>query len=164
MPFRFYSPGATIFSLVFAGVMSLFSRPKKHYVIHSDPQLSEEKKNLSAMQKIVSEYEGYSAEVININVFGRRHVETFRLLSPGRTVELKMSKGEIKVYAFGEFIANLIPPVASNLPRLFKEQFQFHAYLGGRDRTFLYDDTYDSCSIIIFYKMEGVPPTKVNLI
>lgn len=164
MPFRFYSPGATIFSLVFAGVMSLFSSSRKRPVVHSSPQPSEAEKNVSAMQKLVSEYEGYTAEVIDINVFGRRRVETFRLLSPGRKVELRIKKGDIKVYAFGEFIAELITPVTSNLPRLFEENVNFDAYLGGRDSVFLYDDTYDSCSIIVFYKLDGVPPTQVNIV
>lgn len=115
------------------------------------------------MQKVISEYEDYTAEVISINVFGRKRVSTFRLLSPGRKVDLRMSKGDIKVFAYGQYIADLITPASSNLPRLFEENIHFDAYLGGRDMAFLSHDTYDSCSIIIFYKLEGIPPTKVNL-
>ncbi len=164
MPFRFFSPGATIFSLVFAGVMSLVFKTKKRKPTHiSNQPTSEEDANIAAMKVVLSEHEDCTAEVIDINVFGRRRVETFRLLSPGRRVELRMKKDEIKVFSFGEYIAELITPADSNLPRLFNEHIHFDAYLGGRDMTFLYSDTYDSCSIIIFYKIDGIPPTKVNL-
>lgn len=165
MPFRYFSPGAIFFTFVIAGVLSLISRPKKKYIRHiSQPPTTEEDANVSAMKRVISEYKDYTAEVIPINVFGRRRVETFRLLSPGRKVELRIKNGDIKVFAFGEYIAELITPVDSNVPKLFDEQIHFDAYLGGRDRTFLYDDTYDSCSIIIFYKLDGIPPTRVNLI
>lgn len=74
-----------------------------------------------------------------------------------------MIKGEIKVFSYGDYISDLFTTSDSNLPRLFKEQVSFDAYLGGRNRLFLEDDDYDSCSIIVFYKLDGVPPTKVNL-
>lgn len=166
MPFRNYSPGAGLFALVAAGVMSLFpSRIKKNhsYDTTADPEEEVRNQNLAAMKKIVAEHEDCTAEVIEINVFGRRKVNTFRLLSPGRKVELLMKKGDIKVFAYGEYIAELIPPAGSRLPQLFHENIPFDAYLGGRDLVFSDSDTYDLCSIIVFYKIEGIQPTEVNL-
>lgn len=165
MPFRIYSPLTDFLGFITVGILELFSRRRKRWETpeQSTPQPTEEEQNISAMQKVVAEYDGYSAEVFNISVFGRRRVETFRLLTPGKRVELKMKKGDIKVFAYGEYIAELIPPVGSNLERLFEEEVRFDAYLGGRDRVFLNSETYDSCSIIVFYKLDGVPPTKVNL-
>lgn len=119
--------------------------------------------DIAEMKKVVAEHNGWTAEVININVFGRRRVETFRLLSPGRKVELRMKNGDIKVFAYGEYISELIVSPDSSLPRLFNENITFDAYLGGRDQVFMYDNTYDSCAIIVFYKIDGIPPTEVNV-
>ena len=57
-----------------------------------------------------------------------------------------------------------IPDKRSNIYRLFDENIPYEAYLGGRDSAYLSDDDADFCSIIIFYKIDGIPPTKVNLI
>lgn len=164
----FFSPGSLLFTLIVVGVMSLFSRSKKRPAQYSSPKSSsplpaEAEANVDAMKKIVEKYDGYTAEVIEIRVFGRRRVDTFRLLSPGSKVDLRMKKGDIKVFVFGEYISELITPATSYLPRLFEEDIPFDAYLGGRDRAFLYDNTIDICSIIVFYKLDGVPPTQVNL-
>lgn len=170
MPFRYFSPGATIFSLVAAGVMSLFSRSKKSSSTASfspssttSYQSKVEEENVSAMQEIVSQHKDCTAEVIDINIFGRRRVETFRLLSIGQKIDIRMKKGDLKVFAYGEYIAELIPSAGSNLEQLFKEHIQVDAFLGGRNYT-LHDDTYDTASIILFYKLDGVPPTKVDLL
>jgi len=82
---------------------------------------SEEQANVLAMEKIVAQHEGYTAEVIHINVFGRKRVDDFRLLKPGHEIELRMGRGGIRVYAFGKFMADVLEPAESNLPRLFKE-------------------------------------------
>ena len=99
MPFRYYSPGVTIFVLVVACVLSLLSGSKKRHRVRPTRQTStpEEDENIAAMRKVVAEYADCTAEVIQINVFGRRRVRTFRLLSPGRKVELRIKKGDIKV-------------------------------------------------------------------
>ena len=165
MPFRYFTPGIQFISLAIAGVMSLISRPKKRGVRHiSHSPSTQEDENVFNVTKIITKHSDCTAEVIPINVFGRKKVETFRLLSPGREVDLIMKNGYIKVFAYGEFIADLITPETSLVPKLFQQGIHFDAYLGGRDRAFLYDDGYDSCSIIIFYKMDGIPPTKVNVI
>lgn len=124
----------------------------------------QERENISVMKKLVAQYEGYSAEVFDIWVDGRRKVETFRIFSPGRKVELKKSSNVIyRVLAFGKPVADIITPTSSNLPKLFDENIPFDAYLGGRDLDYIYNDEIDFASIIIFYKIAEVPPTKVIL-
>lgn len=88
------------------------------------------------MKKVVAEHQDCTAEVIGINIFGRRKAETFRLLSPGMEVELLMKKGDIKVFAYGEYIAELIPSEGCRLPQLFDVHIPFEAYLGGRSLIF----------------------------
>lgn len=164
MPFRNWTTEAAVFTLIAAGVLSLFTSKKRRTYSKPTKLSPSEDPYIAAMKKVVDEHNGWTAEVIKINVFGRRRVETFRLLSPGREIELRMKKGNIRVFAFGEYISELIVPPNSNLPRLFNEHISFDAYLGGREQVFMNDDTYDSCSIIVFYKLEGFPPTKVNLL
>lgn len=131
MPFRYYSPGATIFALVVVGVLSLLSGSKKRQreqPTRPEPT-PEEDANMVAMRKVVAEHEDCTAEVIKINVFGRRRVRTFRILSPGHKVELRMKKGDIKVFAYGEYVADLIPSPDSNLPRLLGGRFPLRLIL-----------------------------------
>ena len=126
----------------------------------------EEKSNVLAMEKVVAAHEGCSAEVFNISVLGRRKVETFRLLSLGCKIELRLKRGCsacVDVLAFGKYITDFIPDLGSNLPRLLKKKRQFDAYLGARNLAFSYNDTCDFCSVIILFKLDGVPSTHVNL-
>lgn len=123
-----------------------------------------ERENISVMKKLVAQYEGYSAEVFDISVFGRRNVETFRIFSPGRKLELKKSDNMFyDVLAYGKPVADIYTPAPSNLPKLFDKNIPFDAYLGGRNLDYIYNDEIDFASIIIFYKIGEVPPTKVIL-
>lgn len=136
------------------------SRPTSVKETHKE----EAQENIDEMTAVVNAHKGYTAEVINVNVFGKRAVETFRLLRPGRAVEIRRNrKGDLKVYAYGEHICELIPAADSNIPRLLDDGIPFEAYLGGRDMAMMYSDTIDFCSIIIFYRIDGIPPTTVNI-
>ncbi|GEM_PF-5944864 len=65
------------------------------------------------MKKLVAQYESYSAEVFDITVFGRRNVETFRIFSPGRKLELKKYTNVIyRVLAYGKPVADIITPAS----------------------------------------------------
>lgn len=146
-------------------------KPKKHLsasqadysLLDSCDSENDHKKkmNLVNVSRVVDQYKDYTAEVISINIFGKNKVEKFRLLNPGDKVELRYIHDEIKVYSFGRFIADLIPDASSRLREVMSKGIPYHSYLGGRDMALMNLDSYDSCSIIVFYKMEGVPPTKV---
>lgn len=115
------------------------------------------------MQQITRLHSDCTAEVLNFNVFGKRKVSTIRLIDPGDKIEVRCYKDEYKVFLYGEFMADLYPPKDSLIPRLFAEGVKFESYLGGRDMAMLYTDDIDFCSAIIFYKIPGIGPTKVNL-
>ena len=166
MPFRYYSPGTEIFALLVMGVLSFFFGRKKRRSVERAPEKKGrtlEEVNMAAVKKVVDAHADCTAEVIDLLVFGRRRLSSFRCVWPGSPVELRMIRGDIKLFALGEYVAHPIVPNSSNLPRLFEENIPFEAYLGGRDLAFMTDEEYDSCSIIVFYKLPGVPPTKVNL-
>lgn len=124
----------------------------------------------SEIEKVVRAHNGCTAEVFEIMAFGRTRVErTMYSMVLGDRVELRRHDGVIKIYGFYHgtdltFYINdlLMIPDTSLLPKLFDENIPFEAYLGGRD---VYCSSNDMIflSIIVFYHVEGIPPTKVNL-
>lgn len=124
----------------------------------------------SEVEKVVKAHSDCTAEIFEIMAFGRTRVErTMYSMTPGDRVELRRHDGVIKVYGFYHgtdltFYINdlLMIPATSLLPKLFDEDITFEAYLGGRD---VYSSSKDMAflSIIVFYHIEGISPTKVNL-
>lgn len=164
MPFRYYTLGTILFSFIAMGIMKLIPSSRKRAVTrNSECDSAALEANVNAMKRVVAEHEDFTAEVISFGIYSRRQVEIFRRVSPGERVELARKKGKINVYAFGEYIGELLIPADSNLLRLFDKKIPFEAYLGGRDRSLIYESNFDACSIIVFYKLDGVLPTKVNL-
>lgn len=132
---------------------------------HAESRFSDRKtENVRAVRSIVDEHKGFTAEVFSIGVCGRREVERIRRLNPGDKTEIRMRDGIPYVYSSGGWIAPVYSQDGSYLEKLLNEGIPFEAYLGGRDYTFLCDDGYDSCRIIIFYKIDGLPPTRVDLL
>ncbi|MFG6385471.1 MAG: hypothetical protein K1V80_03195 [Muribaculaceae bacterium] len=152
-----------IFSLVMC-IWHLYStRQKKKSQPPSgyDPLATTKSKNIASMQDVVDAHREYTAEVFSFYVSGIKRVKTFRLLNPGDELEIRAVGNKFKVFAFGEYMNDLIIPKSSHIPRLFKDKIPFETYLGGRDLDYIYNDEIDFASIIIFYKIDGVPPTKV---
>ncbi len=92
-----------------------------------------------------------------------RPIGSFRLLNPGDELELRRVGDVVKVFAFGEYVSDLSIPDTSQIHILIRDKIPFDAYLGGRDLDYIYNDNIDFASLIIFYKIEGLSPTKVNL-
>lgn len=134
-------------------------RPPADY----DPLAERKKANLSAIEEVVSDHSDCTAEVFNIFVKGVKKVKTIRLLDPGDEVEIRKVGGDVKVYAFGEYMADLMILSSSHLMKAFDSNVKIEAFIGGRDLAYIYDNDFDICSVIVFYKLDGVPPTKVNL-
>lgn len=128
-----------------------------------DPLADEKSKNMSAMQIIVDAHKDFTAEVISFSVSGKRRVKNFRLIDLGDELDIRCVDGDYKVYVFGEFVSDLIIPESSYLPKLFKDKIPFEAFLGGRDLNLLNNEQIDVASLILFYRINGVAPTKVNL-
>jgi len=133
--------------------------PPKGY----DPLAVEKRKNVSAVESVVEAHSDCTAEVINVFVKGRRAVKKFRLLTPGDVVRLDVREDNVALYVYDDFICPLVLPDSSRIPQLLKVGAQIEAYLGGRDITQLYNDDADFASIIVFYKIDGLSPTDVNL-
>ncbi len=122
-----------------------------------------ERENTERMKNVIARFEGYTAEVLSLCVNGLKEVAACRKLNPGDKVDIRLVADEVKVYAGGEYIGWLYPKSDSRLMQLLKEGVGFSAFLGGRDQDNLWNQEIDFCSLIIFYKLPGVPPTKVNL-
>lgn len=135
------------------------SRPPVAY----DPLATEKSDNLSAMQKIVDAHKDFTAEIILFSVSGKHRVKNFRLLDPGDEIEVRSDGENFRIYAFNEYVSDLIIPESSLIPDLFKNKIPFDAYLGGRDLHYIHNDRIDFASLILFYRIDGILPTKVNL-
>ena len=132
-------------------------------VRRTDVMLSKEQRNIDVMTSLVNSHSDFTAEVIPFSVFGRKNVETSRLKEIGEDLEIRQCGDIFRVYAYAEPIAELIIPKTSLIPTLINDSDHIEVYLGGRDVSMMYNDKLDLCSLIAFYKKEGVPPTKVNL-
>ncbi len=144
----------------------LFGRKKRSRTPISQISASEKQKrkdNCDRMQIIADRFKDYTAEVIPFYVRVVSKVYEFRQANIGQRVEIKLIKHDLQVFYKNEFIANLYPDSGSRLKQLIRDNVRFNAYLGGRDLSYRFDTDIDSCSVIIFYQLPGVPPTKVIL-
>lgn len=154
--FRIYSPGVQFFSWIVAGFLSLIKSPKKRRSPVSNPP----EPYLDVVQKVVASHADCTAEVFNIFVHGVGKVRVFSELTPGDRVELRLRDGEVSVYADGKYMSTPLLNDSSRLRHLLESDVDVEAFLGGRDVTASTDEA-EFCSIIAFYKIEGVPPTRV---
>lgn len=156
--FRHYSPGVTFFSLIAAGILKLLPARKKRTPTAPKGHVP----YLNEMQRVVDEHKDCTAEVFNIFVSGRRKVEVFGSLTPGDKVSVRLDGDKIAVSVGNMTVATADIPENSHLPEAFRQDVDIDAYLGGRDVMHASEEA-DFASIIAFYKLEGVPPTHVDL-
>ncbi|MDE7401957.1 MAG: hypothetical protein K2M87_00925 [Muribaculaceae bacterium] len=157
--FRSYSPGATLFSLVVAGFMSLIKPSRK--IVKQTPD-SSPSPYLDRVRKVVVSHADCTAEIFNIFVSGARKVRIFSELTPGDRVELRLRNGDVSVYADGEYMDSPLLSDSSRLHSLLESNADVEAFLGGRDATYCTDEA-EFCSIVAFYKIKGVPPTDISV-
>ncbi len=156
--FRYYSPGVTIFSLVAAGVLSLFKRsPKRTYKSQPTHQ-----PYIPKIRRVVDAHKDYTAEVFNVFVHGQKKVAVSSVLVPGDSLDVKINGEFLDVYKSNIWITSTALPESSLLQRVFSERQCPEAYLGGRDVSNS-SEVADFATIIVFYKLEGVLPTVVDL-
>lgn len=158
MPFRITTPGATIFSLIAAGILSLFGgsrcktrSSKRGYTPYVSP-----------IQRVVDAHRDCTAELFNIFVNGRKRVGVFSELTPGDRVSINLDGACLVISAGHTTIASAELPASSLLPTAFQNGVDIDAYLGGRDVANA-SETAEFGTIVVFYKLEGVPPTHINL-
>lgn len=122
----------------------------------------------SEIEKVVKAHADCTAEVVDLTIIGRKKVDRTYSMYPGDPVLLKKYGNMIKV--FGKitgtsvefYVDDIYPPAGSILPKLFDENIPFEAYLGSRD---IYADSeeFSFLKLLVFYRIEGIPPTKINL-
>ena len=163
--FRYYSPESTVVGLVGVLIFKLLGGGKKRSA-YTDSSSSErksiEEQNVATMQKVCDAHADCTAEVIPFTVIDRENVEMSRGIHHGDKVELSLDGSILALSLRGIELSTKIVPDDSLLPRVFREGVKFDAYLGGRTPSFKHD-TMDFIDIIVFYKLEGVPPTTVEL-
>lgn len=157
--FRFYSPGVQIFSLITAGILSLIKPRKKTGRRASD---SAPDPYTDKVRRVVASHADCTAEIFNIFVSGVRKVRFFSLLTPGDRVELRLREGNVSVYAHGKYMCTPLLSDTSRLLRLLESDVNVEAFLGGRDLSSCTDEA-EFCTIVAFYKIQGVAPTHISV-
>jgi len=174
--FRMYSPGASLFALAVAAILKLIpgkNKKRKQAQVapscHSDDssygsavRAKEEQPYMSIMQRIVDEHADYTAEVFQLFVTKPWKVSIVSRLIPGDRVGLKLIDDEVWVTVNGKIVDDPALPLNSRLPQVLSEHIHYDAYLGGREIA-VCTPTLEVVSIIVFYKIDGVPPTNVDL-
>lgn len=171
-----YSPGASLLALAVAAILKLIpgkNKKRKQAQVapscHSDDsyygsavRAKEEQPYMSIMQRIVDEHADYTAEVFQLFVSGHRKAGIISRLIPGDRVALKLIGDDVWVTVNGREIEYPVLPDSSRLPQVLSEHIHYEAYLGGREVQ-VCTPTFEIVSIIVFYKIDGVPPTNVDL-
>lgn len=157
--FHLFSPGVIIFSLITAGILSLIRPSKK---TRKSVSGSAHSPYSDKVRRAVASHADCTAEIFNVFVSGVGKVRMFSELTPGDRVELRLRDGEVSVYADGKYMCTPLLPDSSRLRRLLESDVNVDAFLGGRDVTSCAVEA-EFCSIIAFYKIDGVPPTHISV-
>lgn len=172
--YRIFSPEAILIALAIAAILKLIPSKKREqsYIAPSQnsddsshesvDHTNEDQPYMSIMRRIVDEHTGYTAEVFKLYVSGHRKVSIISRLIPGDRVDLKLIGEDVWVMVNGERIEDPVLPDNSRIPQILTEHIHYDAYLGGRE-VMVCSPTFEIVSIIVFYKIDGVPPTKVDL-
>lgn len=166
--FRSFSPTVQLFSLMTAGILSLFKSSKKTRTsgpaAGSTPATNHSRSPYyDRVQKVVAAHADCTAEIFNIFVHGAGKVRIFSELIPGDRVDLRLRDDEVSVYVDGKYMSTpLLLSDSSRLRSLLESDADIDAFLGGRDVSCCSDDA-EFCSIIAFYKIKGVPPTRISV-
>ena len=130
---------------------------------HRDVHPTDEQ-NLANIQRVIESHTDFTAEVFDIIIDGS-HCHISKQLNIGDAVTLQSSKDEvfpINVFMQMKWVGRILSKDGSRLPDLLKKGHHIEAYIGGRDVN-CYREMRDAVTIIAFYKLDGVSPTRVNL-
>lgn len=167
---RFFSPEATIISLIVMGIMVGISKAQKKSrrtsVANFDwnavpPSMTQQRK--STMRKITEQHSDCSAEIFSFCAFDKNTVNALDDMDVGDRVWVELNRKFNDYVIFANCYEkrldeSLIPP-GSHLKQVLQKYVPCEAYLGGKG----YIGDGISGNIIVFYKLDGVPPTKVEL-
>lgn len=128
------------------------SFPKK--VPQSDP---------SRIQSVINAHRDCTAEIIDVCSYKWETTPVTMKHIPGDRVELKMDDGAVTVFIDGTLIAHLYYLENSRLEQIVRSRHKFYAYIFDRDMRASSPNRLDFLTIIVFYKLDGEPPTKVTI-
>lgn len=117
----------------------------------------------SRIKSVVDAHRDCTAEIIDVcsytldtNPVTMKHI-------PGDPVELKMMDGVLAVYIDGTLITKLYYLPDSRVKQIVASGHKFYAYIFERDMEASNPNWMDFLKVIVFYKLDGLPPTKVTL-
>lgn len=115
------------------------------------------------MRNIANRHSDCTAEVFMLTIKGRKAVNEVEFMSPGDVIELKLDRsGDIIAFTLDNIrLGSPIIPFDSNFRRVIGEKLYFDAYMGGRDDGFMGDSAL--ITIVVFYRLPGVPPTTLEI-
>lgn len=113
-----------------------------------DDEAAEERRVIS---KLIAAHPDCDSQVLQACISGRRRVDAFSLTRVGDRVDLRMVRGELRLYAYGEFVTDLYARYESPFDRALAANRPFEAYLKSRS-TFFTSDDCTVCDIIVFFK------------
>lgn len=143
MPFRYYSPGATLFSFAVAGIMSIFGKRKRR----CSSAYSVEKKS-RPKPLAIPQHPGLTSEVFSVSVLDPVHSKRTHALPVGAMVELKLIDIGVYVVAGGQQHRILVP-IGDPLRTVLAENRQYHAYIKEREEGA--SDFYDFFNVIVYF-------------
>lgn len=155
-------PGLTFASIV-AAIGELTSRKRKPSAakIQADEK-RRQKQRANAAQRMIDAHADCTAEIFDVSVRCFPERQYIRDLSIGDKVDIRRINGIYQLWSKDNKICNIDVPETSRLPYIFDHNVRKFAYLGGKmPNEYLFNFT--NASIIVFYRLRGVPPTKVNL-
>ena len=125
---------------------------------------AQSKRDYSAIGEVVKAHSDCTAEVVDVFVKGLSSVAISSSTPIGSKVELSLQANNlVHLIIKGNDVATLyLLPSDSRIPLLLRNGTSVECFLGGRDVSAL-TSKVDFISIIAFYKMQGVPPTKVEI-
>jgi len=115
------------------------------------------------MRDIADRHSDCTAEVFMLTIKGRKAVNEVEFMSPGDAIDLKLNRsGDIVAYTLDDIrLGTPLVPFDSNFRRVLDEDIYFDAYMGGRDDGFMGDGTL--ITLVVFYRLPGVPPTTLEI-
>lgn len=143
MPFRYYSPGATLFSFAVAAIMSIFGKRKRR----CSSAYSVEKKS-RPKPLAIPQHPGLTSEVFSVSVLDPVHSKRTHALPVGAMVELKLIDIGVYVVAGGQQHRILVD-FGDPLRTVLAENRQYHAYIKEREEGA--SDFYDFFNVIVYF-------------
>lgn len=148
--------------LVVALVCYLHKHRDKKLLYHDLPKI-DSSPHLDRIEEIVKKHRDCTAIICDANAYSFEKAQITTKHIPGDPVVLKIVDGRLSLFVDGFFITSLYFVNDPNINGIVERGDAYDAYIFERDIAASSPKWMDFISIIIFYKMDGVPPTDVKI-